>query len=90
MNTSVNAPPISAPLPSQQFPRPKYLVYDQHERRWWRPLHEAWRGRLEDLSMTPHGELLMRTLAKPSIHESIFRDRFTVVPHLDNFTPSLN
>lgn len=90
MTPSVTTPTITAPVPTQQFPRPKYLVYDRQDRRWWRPLHEAWRGRLEDLSLSPSGELLLRTLARPSVHESLFKDRYIVVPHLDNFTPSLN
>lgn len=90
MTPTVTDPPIMAPVPTQHFPRPSYLVYDRVERRWWRPTYESWAGRLEDLSLTASGDLMMRTMCAPAIHESVFPDRFHVVPKLENYTPSLN
>lgn len=71
-------------------PRPRYRVWDRVGQCWWRPTYEAYRGRLEDLSLCPSGDLLMRTYKNPAIHEGLFEGRFVVVPDLDNFTPCLN
>ncbi len=79
------------PLQPQMLPpRPRYRVYDRVNHCWWRPTYEAESGRLEDLSLMPGGDLLMRTLNDPAIGESVFVGRFAVVAELDNYTPCLN
>lgn len=59
--------------------RPKFKVWDKHENKWFNPVYEAYKGNLMDLSITLSGELLMRTMQEPAIHESTFKDRFELV-----------
>jgi len=58
--------------------RPKYRIWDTYNNKYWEPTYEAYKGKLEDLTLSTSGELIMRTLPKAAIHESIFIDRFIV------------
>lgn len=57
----------------------KYKVWDKENNRWYEPTYEAYKGKLEDLTITPAGQLIMRTIDECAIHESMFPDRFEVV-----------
>lgn len=58
--------------------RPKYRIWDKEKNQFWVPTYAAYKGELEDISMSPNGSLIMRTIDQ-SIHESVFPDRFIVV-----------
>lgn len=63
--------------------RPKYKIWDNLYDKWYEPTYEAYKGNLEDLTLTPCGELIMRKMNKngkiETRHESMFPDRFEVV-----------
>ncbi len=59
--------------------RMKYRVWDKENNCWYKPTYRAYRGELEDLTLTPTGQLIMRTLDQPAIHESRFLNRFEIV-----------
>lgn len=69
--------------------RPKYVVYDREKRRVWAPIYKAFDGNLDDLLLSPQGDLCRHTL-RGLEHESVFSDRFVVTAHLDNFRQGLN
>lgn len=61
--------------------RIKFRIWDNENNRWYEPIYEAYAGRLEDLSLSPSGQLCMRrfkdgTHIEESVHESIFPERF--------------
>lgn len=55
-----------------------YRVWDKEKQQFFFPTYEAYKGNLEDLSMTPSGELLMRTVEQAAVQESLLDDRFEV------------
>ncbi len=57
--------------------RPKYRVWDKQKNEYFKPTHEAYKGNLEELTLSTSGELMMRTMTGYS-HESTFKDRFIV------------
>lgn len=81
---------VKATVPVAIPGRPRYKVYDHKTGDWWEPSQPDFGGKLEELTMTDSGELVLRTAASAAIPESAFPNRFTVVPHLDNFQPVLN
>lgn len=58
--------------------RPKFKIWDKEKNEWYKPTYEAYNGEVEVLSLSPGGDLTMRTLSE-SAHESTFPDRFEVV-----------
>jgi hypothetical protein len=62
--------------------RPTYKIWDKQYNQFYEPIYEAYRGRLEDLTLTPSGELIMRKMNEngevETIHESRFPNRFNV------------
>jgi len=56
----------------------EFRIWDKEKKEYFKPIYEAHSGKLLDLSITLSGELLMRTLKNPAIHESIFLDRYTI------------
>lgn len=57
----------------------KYRIWDKENNCWYEPTYRAYQGELEDLTLTPAGELIMRTMDECAIHESKFKNRFEVV-----------
>lgn len=57
----------------------KFKIWDKKECKWFEPIYKAYEGELLDLSITLSGELLMRTIDEPAIHESMFKYRFEIV-----------
>ena len=61
----------------------KYEIWDNEMNVWWKPLYEAFRGRLEDLTLSSGGDFTKRTFDKPAIHHSIFgKDRYESFLHI--------
>lgn len=58
--------------------RPKFKIWDNEKNEWYKPTYEAYNGTVEELALSPKGDLTMRTLSE-SAHESTFPDRFEVV-----------
>lgn len=56
----------------------KFRVWDQENNKFFEPTYEAYQGKLEDLSIDLSGELMMRTIENPAIHESLFPNRFII------------
>lgn len=54
----------------------KFRAWDTENNQFFKPTYEAYKGELEDLTIDFSGQLLMRTLNSPAIHESLFPDRF--------------
>ena len=57
--------------------RTNYRIWDTKENNYFEPTFEAHRGRLEELLLTPSGELMRRT-PEGMEHESAFPDRYIV------------
>lgn len=62
----------------------QYKIWDRHAKKWWQPTFDGCTGKIEDLSLSPKGELLMRTRKdtlsqEVTIHESMFKGRFEIV-----------
>lgn len=57
----------------------KFRSYDKEENKMFKPIYEAYKGNLLDLSITFSGELLRRTLLEPSEHESRFKNRYVLM-----------
>ena len=55
----------------------KYRIWDNENNKYFEPIYLACEGKLEELLMSPSGELNMRTL-NGFAHESTFPDRFVV------------
>ena len=58
--------------------RPKFKIWDNEKNEWYKPTYEAYNGKVEDLSLSPSGELSMRKINEFA-HESVFPYRFEVV-----------
>lgn len=55
----------------------EYRIWDNQEQKYYEPIYEGWRGEIDDLSLSPRGQLSRRTIDK-SIHESMFPNRYIV------------
>lgn len=58
--------------------RVKYRIWDNEDNKYFEPIYEAYKGRVLDISLSPSGELLRRTLEHPSEHESRFPERYEI------------
>ena len=56
----------------------KFRIWDKDNNCFFKSTYEAYKGRLEDLSIDMSGELTMRTYDNPAIHESVFPNRFEI------------
>lgn len=67
--------------------RPTYKIWDKENNKFYEPTYEAYNGKLEDLTLTPSGELIMRKMNESreveTIHESRFPGRFEVILDTD-------
>ena len=58
--------------------RQKFKIWDNKNKCWYKPIYEAYRGKLEYLMLSPEGDLSMVTM-NGIAHESTFKDRFDVI-----------
>lgn len=58
--------------------RPKFNIWDKYANDWYKPVYKGFEGQFEELLLTPHGALTMRTIDK-IIDESMFPNRFEVI-----------
>ncbi|PAF19722.1 YopX family protein [Terribacillus saccharophilus] len=56
----------------------KFRAWDKEKNKFFEPTYKAYRGELEDLSISLTGDLTLRTFDKPAIHQSLFPDRFEI------------
>lgn len=56
----------------------KFRLWDKQDQKYFEPTYEAYKGNLLDMSISRSGELFMRTLSQPSIHESVFTNRYII------------
>ena len=56
----------------------KFRAWDKENNKFFKPTYEAYNGNLEDLSISLSGQLIMRTIEEPAMHESLFPDRFVL------------
>lgn len=56
----------------------KFRLWDERYLKYFKPIYEAYKGNLLDMSITLSGELQRRTMEKPAEHESNFPDRFII------------
>lgn len=56
----------------------KFRAWDKENNKFFKPTYEAYKGNLEDLSISLSGQLIMRTIEEPAINESLFPDRFVL------------
>ena len=56
----------------------KFRIWDKENNCFFKPTYEAYKGRLEDLSISLSGDLTMHTYDTPLIHESCFPNRFVI------------
>lgn len=54
----------------------KFRVWDKEEKTFFKPIYEAYKGHLLDLSICLGGSIMRRTLAYPAEHESNFPDKY--------------
>jgi len=54
----------------------KFRVWDKEEKVFFKPIYEAYKGHLLDLSIGLGGDILRRTLSMPAEHESNFPDKY--------------
>lgn len=57
----------------------KFRVWDKVEKKFFKPIYEAYKGHLLDLSICLGGSLLRRTLAYPAEHQSNFPDKYELM-----------
>lgn len=60
----------------------KFRVWDNKSKKYFKPIYEAFKGKLLDLSIGLSGDLLRRTLIMPAEHESKFEGQY----ELEQFT----
>ena len=60
----------------------KFRVWDNENNCYFKPIHEAHKGNLEELHIGMSGDLCMRTMTNFT-HESVFPDRFS---NIEQFT----
>jgi len=56
----------------------KFRAWDNEENKYYRPIFEAYKGNLLELSINFSGQLLRRTLEEPCEHESMFEGRYII------------
>ena len=61
----------------------KFRVYDTEKKQYFKPIHEFYKGELEDLFLGKNGELYMHTthdskISTKIVHQSCFENRFIV------------
>ena len=56
----------------------KYRVWDNEKQEFFKPIYEAYKGNLLDLSIGLSGDIMRRTLDIPCEHESCFPNRYVV------------
>jgi hypothetical protein len=52
-------------------------IWDKENNRFWEDVNEGYNGKIEQLLVSPSGEVIMRTIDK-MIHESMFPGRFVL------------
>lgn len=57
----------------------KFKIWDTEEKKFFKPIYEAWKGDLLDLSISLSGELIRRTMVHCAEHESQFPDRYKIM-----------
>lgn len=62
---------------SERVNKLKFRFWDNEKHKWFEPTYEAYKGRIEELSISPAGEVQMRTYTQ-FIHESMFPERFII------------
>ncbi|MDV2517684.1 hypothetical protein [Enterococcus faecalis] len=58
--------------------RPTFRIWDNEKNDWFEPTYEGWDGKIEELLLSPTGDLAMRTFTDFK-RESIFPERFEIV-----------
>lgn len=58
--------------------RPTFRIWDNEKNNWFKPTYDGWDGKIEELLLSPGGDLTMRTF-NGFTHESVFPDRFEIV-----------
>ena len=56
----------------------KFRVWDTKSKKYFKPIHEAYKGNLLDLSIGLGGDLLRRTIRFPAEHESRFEGQYII------------
>ncbi|WP_162920176.1 YopX family protein [Paenisporosarcina cavernae] len=54
----------------------KFRFWDKKYNQYFKPIHEAYKGGLEDITIGLQGDLILRTMSDPAIHQSVFPERF--------------
>ena len=58
----------------------KFRAWDNLENRWYEPTFEGYRGKIEEIMLSPRGRLTMRTMTE-LIDESMFPNRFELMQY---------
>ncbi|MDT2597025.1 DUF1642 domain-containing protein [Enterococcus dongliensis] len=58
--------------------RPTFRIWDNEKNDWFEPTYEGWDGKIEELLLSPTGDLAMRTFTDFKC-ESVFPERFEIV-----------
>ncbi|MCT2893684.1 YopX family protein [Lacticaseibacillus paracasei] len=58
----------------------KFRAWDSLKNRWYEPTFEGYRGKIEEIMLSPRGRLTMRTMTE-SIDESMFPNRFELMQY---------
>lgn len=58
----------------------KFRAWDSLENRWYEPTFEGYRGKIEEIMLSPRGRLTMRTMTE-LIDESMFPNRFELMQY---------
>lgn len=58
----------------------KFRAWDNLENRWYKPTFEGYRGKIEEIMLSPRGRLTMRTMTE-LIDESMFPNRFELMQY---------
>lgn len=56
----------------------KFRIWDKKNKKFFEPTFEAHKGKVEDLTITPSGELIKRTMKICSEHESMFKNQYII------------
>lgn len=56
----------------------KFRLWDSKNNSWYEPTFEAYRGKVEEVMISPQGRLTMRTMTE-FVDESMFPDRFELM-----------
>lgn len=58
----------------------KFRLWDSKNNCWYEPTFEAYRGKVEEVMISPRGRLTMRTMTE-LVDESLFPDRFELMQY---------